>query len=524
MLLALAMMAAGIQDSGAIVDRNRIDRAPRTARPRARALKRNKTNVRAAGAPAVIRGIQFQGAKAPGPVAEAAKRFLGKTAIKENLIELASALSAAYEKTDVALYTVAIPEQDFTTGEVTVTLIEGRLSGATIAGDAAGHPLMRAQIAPMLAEAPLSRHRFERQFALMRAIPGLTFEAEFTDPDANGALQLTVTPKQRRSRFSFGFSNRGVDLLGDGQWDAKGEFYGLGTDGDQLTLAASAARDLERYRYYSGVYSIPLDPGGLTLSANAGYLETRPAATPIRGTAKLAGLSLSYPLVRQLHRAVDVSLGVDGIDSDNATLGSVITSERTRALRAGASYSEASDTRKLAFGASVSQGLDLLNAAVTAPFAETRFRKVNAAASAEQMLGKSFVLRANAAAQFTRDALPAAERFSAGGETFGRAFDTGIITADRGLGTLVEFAVRPVKGEPFGESEFYVFVDKVWLGIDNRVIPGRSDYSLGSAGAGLRLRYREKAELGVELSHVIDEPYPAYNGDWRVNLSWRLSL
>jgi hypothetical protein len=62
------------------------------------------------------------------------------------------------------------------------------------------------------------------------------------------------------------------------------------------------------------------------------------------------------------------------------------------------------------------------------------------------------------------------------------------------------------------------------VGVEGRLTPARADYSLGSAGIGTRLRFREKAELGVELGRVIDDPYPGYDDDWRVSLSWRLSL
>ena len=182
LLLALVMMG---QDAGAIiVDRDRIDR-PRTPRPTAhrQAPRRTRTVVAATGAPAPIKGIRFEGAQAPGPVAEAARRFLGRQATKDNLTELAAALSTAYEKTDVALYTVAIPEQDFSTGTLTVLLTEGRLASAAVKDRPGTHRLLRARMAPMLSETPLTRRTFERQFTLMRAIPGLSFDPDFDDPD-----------------------------------------------------------------------------------------------------------------------------------------------------------------------------------------------------------------------------------------------------------------------------------------------------------------------------------------------------
>ena len=41
---------------------------------------------------------------------------------------------------------------------------------------------------------------------------------------------------------------------------------------------------------------------------------------------------------------------------------------------------------------------------------------------------------------------------------------------------------------------------------------------------GTRLRWVDKAEIGLEAAHVIDDPYPGYAEDWRFSLAWRLSL
>ena len=109
-------------------------------------------------------------------------------------------------------------------------------------------------------------------------------------------------------------------------------------------------------------------------------------------------------------------------------------------------------------------------------------------------------------------------------EQLNRAFDTGFLTADRGVGAIGELAVQPFKGAKFGTSEFYVFADGAWIGILGRGVPGRTDYSLGSAGVGTRMRFRDKAELGLELAKPIDDPYPGYDEDWRVSVSYRLSL
>ena len=522
-MMALAA-AANAQDGTRLIDRNRVDR-PRPPAPQLKpAPPVERATIRASGTGRPIRGIRFRGAEAPRPVARAAEGFLGRPMNGETLAELAGSLSRAYGKSNIALYTIAIPEQDFAGDVVEVLLTEGRIAQVEIKAPHGAHRLLAARAGRMTTEDPLTRGTFERQFTLIRAIPGLTVVPEFNDPQNNGALNLKLTPRQKRSKITAGFSNRGVDLTGDGQFDLNAEFYGLAGESDQLTLGLSAASDFRRYRYAAAGYQAPLGPDGLTFSANAAYLETRPRGFAGKGSAKLAGVSLTYPLVRSFHRAADLSLGVDGINSDNAVLGNLIATERTRALRIAAGISDTREKRSWAVSAAASQGIDMLGARVIEPFAEKGFRKVSGAASVAQALGKRAALRLNLSGQYSGDRLPAAERFSVGGETLGRAFDTAFLTADKGAGALGELAVRPVKGGSFAASELYAFADRAWIGVAARGIDPGIDLSMASAGIGGRIKFREKAEIGLEAATAIDDPYPAFDEDWRISVMWKLSL
>ena len=408
MILSLMLVAAEpAQDARAplLIDRDRIDR-PRAAPPipAPATVPTPGTRVSAGASDTVLTGIRFRGTKAPSRVAAAARAFIGRRADTATLQALATALSDAYGKSDVALYTVAIPQQDFRGGVVAVLLTEATIFTANVVSAPGRHARLRERMTPLLREKPLSRSTFERQMTLMRSLPGMTIDPVFTDPQGTGQLALTVTPTQRRSKLSGGFSNRGVDLLGDGQFDARAEFYGAARDGDQVSLAGSAASDLKRYRYVSAGYAAPVAARGTTLSATGAYLETRPRGSQATGRARLAGLTLSDPVLRNFHQSADVSVGLDGINSDNALFGNVIASERTRAVRLAGGFSDTRTRRSIAVSASLSQGLDILGARATAPFAETGFAKATvvraragdrrARCAARQRVGPIFARRA----------------------------------------------------------------------------------------------------------------------------------
>lgn len=523
--LAAAAAASQAAPGAVLIDQGRIDRAPAPVERPAQAEANPAPRIEIGKAGAPISGIVFEGAKAPAPVAAAAQPFLGKPTSRKTLAALADALSAAYKRSDVALYTVAIRAQDLSRGVVTVSLVEGRIARVELKGDTpADHPQLLRRLAPLIEETPLTRATFERQLVLARAIPGLTLAAtDFSEPQRDGTLVLAVTPQQRRHKFTLAASNRGVASLGDGQIDGRAEFYGLASDGDVLTLAGSAASDFDRYLYGSLGYAAPVGGDGLTASASAAYLKTRPRRIPVEGTAKLVNLSLGYPLIRDFHRAADVSIGIDGLNSRNATLGNVIASEDTRAARAAFGMSITQPRRSLSFSASLSHGLDLFDARVVAPLSEATFVKATASAGIVQAIGARGALRLSASGQFSRDRLPAAERFAIGGEALGRAFDTALLSGDRGGGGLAEVAWRPLKTGLLAASELYGFGDYAGIHAGRRGPFAATSYDLASVGAGLRARYRGKAELGVEAARSVDRPYAGYRGDWRLSLSWRVT-
>ena len=53
---------------------------------------------------------------------------------------------------------------------------------------------------------------------------------------------------------------------------------------------------------------------------------------------------------------------------------------------------------------------------------------------------------------------------------------------------------------------------------------GGMDFDLASAGAGVRLAWTDKAMVEVEWAHALDDPYPAYDEDWRLSVSWKLNI
>ena len=483
---------------------------------------RNLVAVQAGDAGTIIQGIDFIGVQAPEPVAVAARAFLGKPASAENLSALAQAIAAAYAKSGIALYTVAIPRQDLSGGRVKLLLAEGFVEDITYPKGAS--PLIRAYADRLRAEKPLTRRALERYLSLMRDIPGAKVEVALQRGKQAGGVRLSVTPQRKYSDFSFGIDNRTQAGLGTGQLRASGQLYSLLRDGDRTDVTLLAATDLKRYRYAAISHQTPIGSDGLSLGLSASHLDTRLKNFPVTGEAWTLGASLSYPIIRGYQRNLTVSAGIDGLNSDAALLGSVLSSDHIRTARAAAGYSMIGKKSVLSASLGISRGLDILGARGTPGFTDTVFTKVTGRAGYDRMLGKRFVGRVRLAGQYSADRLSGNERFAIGGLEFGRAFDTAVLSGDRGAAGSLELAWRPNIAAKLKDSEIYGFIDGAKIRVLQRASLPAASYDLASAGGGVRLAYNPYASLSLEGAKVIDQAYAGGDDGWRFNIGWHVKF
>ncbi len=484
---------------------------------------RASSQIAGAGQGQPIRSILFVGTDAPRAVARAAEKFVGKPNTKQTLAELVGALSQAYEDSPVALYTIAIPDQDFHDGIVKVALTEAGVEDVVIDGKG-GFPRLKALSSPLIGKGPLARSRFERQIMLMRTIPGVTFDFSTENPDLDDEVTIRLKAKRKAVEAAVGLNNRGPDLLGDMVGDARLDFNSLAIAGDRLRFSGGSTIHFRRFRQFGASYEAPIGTSGLTASSSVTFIRTRAKQFDLEGRARVAQIALSYPLLRSFHRTADVSLSLDGVNSSNALFGNVITSDRVRTFRAAAGYGLAKGKNRLQASMVISKGVDALGARVNPLVSEASFLKANASVSYERDLSKRLIGRLSALGQYSRDRLPASEFMSVGGATIGRAFDTALLSGDQGVGAVGELAFRPIASGSFGKSEVYGYADAGQVGLNGRPTSPRRRFDLASAGIGVRANWKDKAEFGAELGRVIDRPYPGYDQKWRLSLAYRLVM
>ena len=156
------------------LDRDRTDRTqpilPRAAPPPA-GLPGSSVSVAAAPSQTLLTHVRFDGASLPPALlARVAAPFVGKPITPENLQALASAVGAAYAKSEVAYYAVMIPPQTPTGGILTLRVTEGSIVQYVLNGKEHGKatPRIAEQIARLMHERPLRKSGLDRAMTAIR--------------------------------------------------------------------------------------------------------------------------------------------------------------------------------------------------------------------------------------------------------------------------------------------------------------------------------------------------------------------
>lgn len=525
--LALAGAPAGAwAQPGLVLDQQRADRDPPGAQPPASAGNRPAAPVAVDVQPqpsTALRRVVVEGSGLPrADLDRAFAPLLGQPLGQKTIEATAAAAAALYKRSDVALYTIAAPRQDLTSGVLRLQAVEGRIAQIALQGDVKDRDLklVTAQAQRLTTETRLRRRTLERQLSLIRDIPGLTTEARLLPGQAPGAVVLVLDLKASGPKLNLSVNNRGSSLLGRTQVQADLDLYSTFRQGDQTRLTLGLPTQIDRFQYYAVLHSQPLGADGLRVQVNGGYFRTRPD-NGSKGEATFGGMQFNYPWIRSYEQNLYLTGALDGLDSKNAVFGQGTATERTRVGRVAAAWNLAKPKTQASASATASFGIDGLGARTTAGVADADFQKLNLRAGYDQALGPRWVLRLKAAGQLSADLLPSSEQFSVGGTEFGRAFEQSLVIGDQGAAGSAELAWRPA-GLPksVAGGEVYGFADTARVSQSGRFGRPDQDYDLSSAGAGVRLAVGRKVGLGLEGAYALEDPRPGHDGSWRLGVNF----
>ncbi len=520
-----------------IVDQQRVDQHP-AARPAQPDVLRGLTDENGVSplfvepaeprAPAIntnlapLSAVSITGSSLPTATLEATWRNrVGASLDEATITAISDALTAAYQQSDIALYSIVTPAQDLSDGALDVRVVEGHVANIVIQTDDADAPdirLARTYAERLTTETPLRRSTLERMMSLIRDIPGERVEATMAPAAEAGGTQLTLALRRNRADVGFNVSTRGTPLLGRTQAGADVALNGMIRGGDQTNIAVTLPLGQDSFRYAALSYTAPAGESGASITANISNMHTEPEGLNQEGEATAGGVSFSYPIIRGFTQSVYVSAGLDALDTENATVGQVVDTSRVRAFRIGLSYADGSATTSRNASAFASFGIDGLGARVDPLLADADFAKLALAAGWSHLYAERITLRLNAQAQLSDSALPTSEQMALGGDAYGRGFASAITQGDEGFAGSIETAfILPSAWLPtlFNGAETYAFVDGGYVSVNARPIFAGFDDSLASAGFGARIPMGRELLLGLELARPIETPNAGDDSDWR---------
>jgi hemolysin activation/secretion protein len=308
-----------------------------------------------------------------------------------------------------------------------------------------------------------------------------------------------------------------------GPWQAAGEtrFNSVFKGGDQVSaFYFSTPQDPREYSSLGLGYNQTL-LNGMTWGVSGAYGKNRNDSAPVilRGRTSIASVAMTAPLLEEPAKLISIQVRFDALNTRNAWADGSSYDDQTRVFRVGLrGFTKDNDSASSAF-ISASFGLDALGAAGKSALYRSRynapadFTKLNVQLSHYQALGSVFGLLLRADAQWSPDPLLLSEQFALGGLPFGRGYEFGELTGDRGVAGSVELRAGFDPQLPVLDYvQGYAFWDvgQTWFTGED------ASYSLASGGAGARFGLFERYSLGLEAAKPLTRtPFGEADKEWR---------
>lgn len=464
----------------------------------------------------VLRGLTIDGVSAyrQGDLAPLYANALATEIGLADLAGVAQALTDHYRRDGYFLARAATPRQVDPEGHARLVVYEGYVGEVAFEGDAV--PAVGALLADIVDIRPLKLAELDRRLALANDLPGVRasarLEPDFDDPARH---RLVVTTRLRRLEGQVYADNRGGDQAGPWQVYARGGVNSAVRSGDQFALGVlTTPGPAPRFTQVDAAYGVSLPGGGQLrggVAASKADGDPDGLAAALGNESQSASLRLSLPVVRRQTQALWVLAQAEARRVEQNWTTADLVDELAIARLALQGERRGEGRVSTAF-AQISRGMGGLGGDVrdgrTRWDASGRFWKLYVHGSHYQDLGARAGLFLSASGQWSPDPLLASEEFAAGGLPVGRAYDYAEIMGDRGISGQVELrAGWDPNLRPLTFFQTYGFVDgaKVW---NYNAAPGWESLDLASAGAGLRLVFKERVSLRVEVAKPLTrKPY-----------------
>ena len=452
---------------------------------------------------------------------------IGKTISLADAWKIAQALTKRYRKDDYFLSRAYIPAQEINDGTLTIRVVEGYVGAVEwdhVPEDSWG--VAQEIIDNITKERPIKLSVLERQHLLLADLPGFERYQGTLVPQPNahdGAVKLVLKEQPTKPTHAFvGIDNYGSRYLGPQELTAG--LHGVLLPMQETSLAVSTSIPTHELGAVYGSHMIPITPR-LSLTVSGSLVRGKPgyllSTQDVRSHAASVGVGVDYKLIRQRQENLKLGLGLDAMNAQSKMLGSALSDDNIRTLRARADYDRMDGWRGYNQASLViSQGVNGLGASDAHALNSSRngarpdFSKVTLDYKRLQSWNEAWATQFSIAGQKGSGSLYSSEEFGYGGRTFGRAYDQSEIVGDDGIAVGLELRYLALPSwngwriVPYG----YYDIGRVW----NHNIGQASVIDASSAGAGVHVMSAHGVTgellLAVPLTKAADAPLYGGNG------------
>ena len=405
-----------------------------------------------------------------------------------------------------------LPKQEIDGGVVTIQIVEAVFGGASLISATPQH-IDATQLLDM-AEANLSKGKplhaddLDRTLLLLDDLPGVSVAGNLIQGQRDGETNLAISATDDALLSgNASIDNQGSRSTGTNRLSMNLNLNSPTRMGDLLALNALKTQGSDYQRLN---YSLPVGYSGWRAGLHASQLNytvitSEFASLDPHGTARTAGLDLSYPLLRSQMKNVNLAFGYDDKKFDN-TSNSVTTSYGIKVYNASLSANQI-DT--WAGGGSTTANLAFTSGDKST---ESRYTKLNLSLSRLQSVTDSLSVFASVSAQSTNKNLDSSEKMYLGGATGVRAYPAS--EGGGSEGNTLTLELRQRLGHNLVLTGFY---DYGWVKAnrDNNVASPANPNGYNLQGYGVSLAWQASSSIDVKATlaqRVGNNPAAQANG------------
>ena len=445
-------------------------------------------------------------------IAHLYEEFVGKKVSFVDLQVVANRITRKYREDGFVLSRAVISPQRVNNGTVRLNVVEGFISNVRIVGEFDDRFGLAQKLSEKVVnQVPMNAKDLERYLLLIDDLPGIRARSVLRPSNVRNASELIVTIEQDKSEASLSADNFGSNFLGRHRVSGVIAGNSLLKMHDRTTLRVITTTDIEELNFVDLTHEQQIGSEGGKVLVRGAITRTEPGGSvsnlDIEGDSELVDIEFRYPMIRSRQKNLTLKAGFTALNTESTVLGVTTADDNVRSVNAGFSF-DFTDTHRgvTQIDGSVTQGMDILGATDdglgrTRSNGEHVFTRFNVIATRIQDLGYDWSVFLSAAGQYSSDTLLASEEFTVGGRSFGRAYDGGEITGDKGASASVELRYgHPVEHKYLRSFLSYGFYDigKVWN--EDVLVGEASEESLASAGAGVRLNFIKDISTQFEVA------------------------